>query len=155
MKRRIFLAGALTMCALMQAQAHDYKIGAIQIDHPYSRPVPNIRTPGIAYMTIANKGETSDRLVGASSPAVGKIELHANLRDGDVMRMRPVDAIDLAAAGVLRLQPGGRWHLMLIDLAKPLQVGDKFPLTLKFRDAGEVQVEIEVQRASGPQSHQH
>jgi copper(I)-binding protein len=155
MKRRTLLAVGFALAMTAPAFAHDFKVGAIQIDHPYSRPVPNMRTPGIAYMTIANKGEKADRLIAASSPAVGRIELHANLMDGNVMRMRPVEAIDLPAAGVLRLQPGGRWHLMLIDLVKPLQVGDKFPLTLKFRDAGDVTVEIEVQRVSGSQGHSH
>jgi copper(I)-binding protein len=155
MKRRTFLAAAGAFVLAAPARAHEFRAGAIHIDHPYSRPVPNVRTPGIAYMTISNKGERPDRLLGAASPIAGRIELHANLREGDVMRMRPVEAIDLPAAGVLRLQPNARWHLMLLDLRRPLAIGDKFPLTLTFRDAGDVPVEVEVQRASGPQSHTH
>ena len=155
MKRRTILAAAGAFVLAAPARAHEFRAGPIHIDHPYSRQVPNVRTPGIVYMTISNKGEKPERLLGASSPIAGRIELHANLRDGDIMRMRPVEAIDLPAAGVLRLQPNARWHLMLLDLRKPLAVGDTFPLTLTFREAGDVRVEVEVQRTTGPQSHTH
>jgi copper(I)-binding protein len=155
MKRRTILAAAGAFVLAAPARAHEFRAGPIHIDHPYSRQVPNVRTPGIVYMTISNKGEKPERLLGASSPIAGRIELHANLRDGDIMRMRPVEAIDLPAAGVLRLQPNARWHLMLLDLRKPLAVGDTFPLTLTFREAGDVRVEVEVQRRTGPQSHTH
>lgn len=155
MKRRILIAGIGLLALVPRARAHEFRAGPIHIDHPYSRQVPNVRTPGIVYMTISNKGEKPERLLGASSPIAGRIELHANLRDGDIMRMRPVEAIDLPAAGVLRLQPNARWHLMLLDLRKPLAVGDTFPLTLNFREVGNVRVEVEVQRITSAESHTH
>jgi copper(I)-binding protein len=64
--------------------------------------------------------------------------------DGDVMRMRQVDAIDVPAGRTVELKPGGL-HLMFMDLKAPLTNGTRFPLTLRFEKAGEVQVQVQVQ----------
>jgi copper(I)-binding protein len=67
--------------------------------------------------------------------------------DGGVMRMRAVDAIALPPHSDIRLrhsQPDGH-HLMLLGLKAPLKDGDRFPLTLSFRRAGEREVMVWVQ----------
>ena len=67
-----------------------------------------------------------------------------SIEDG-VMRMREIEAIDLAAGSALKMRPGAGFHLMLIDLARPLKEGETFPLTLKFEKAGTVEVKAYVQ----------
>ena len=61
------------------------------------------------------------------------------------MEMRPVDRITIPADGTRILKPGG-YHIMLIDLARALRVGDTFPVTLRFERAGTVKVTAEVRR---------
>ena len=100
---------------------------------------------GAAFMVIENSGE-ADRLVAASSDVAKKTELHTHIKDGDVMKMRRVDGIDVPAQGMARLQPGGL-HVMLIGLHAPLREEEKFPLTLQFDKAGEMTVEVEVKDA--------
>ena len=39
---------------------------------------------------------------------------------------------------------------MLMDLKAPLKAGDRFPMTLTFEKAGEVTVDIVVEKMSGP-----
>jgi copper(I)-binding protein len=64
--------------------------------------------------------------------------------DGGVMRMRELkQGIVVPAQGHLRLAPGGL-HLMLVGLKAPLEQGGKVPLTLRFAQAGEVQVTAKV-----------
>jgi hypothetical protein len=84
---------------------------------------------------------TSDRdasLIQATSPAVGKVELHEMSMQGDVMQMREVKQIDLPKGKTVKLEPGGL-HLMLYQPKKPLKAGDKVPLTLMIKSGGKVE----------------
>jgi copper(I)-binding protein len=78
------------------------------------------------------------------------------VRDGDVMRMRPVDGVEIRAGQTVTLRPGG-FHLMLIGLSQPLRQGETVPVTLRFERAGDVQVALSVQAAGArePASHRH
>ena len=87
-----------------------------------------------------------DRVVSASSPVAERVELHETIRDGDVMRMREVEAIELPAGQTVELKPGGL-HLMLMGLKAPLKAGETVPVTLKFEKAGDVTVQLNVEGA--------
>jgi hypothetical protein len=126
------------------AAAHDVTAGALRIDHPWARPnLPDRPTAG--YLVIENTGAEADRLLGASSPAFGTIELHSMTMDGDTMMMKRVEAIEAPAQGSVALEPGG-FHMMLFDAAGLLKVGDTFPVTLEFERAGTVPVTINVEK---------
>jgi hypothetical protein len=79
------------------------------------------------------------------------VEIHAMSMDGDVMRMRQIDGIDLPAGGMVELKPGG-FHLMFMELKAPLQAGTRFPLTLRFEKAGELAVTVAVETPGAPAS---
>lgn len=93
-----------------------------------------------AYMQI--RSDADARLVGASSPAVPRVEVHEMKMDGDVMRMREVKAIDLPKGKTVSLEPGG-YHIMLMNLAKPIAAGEIIPLVLTVESGGKQQT-IEV-----------
>ena len=57
--------------------------------------------------------------------------------------MQQVSAIEVPAGGEVALEPGGL-HLMLMELAKPLETGDKFSVTLELADGEELAVDVEV-----------
>jgi len=67
---------------------------------------------------------------------------HGTSGDHSTMTMREVDAIEVPAGETVSLEPGG-FHLMLIDLAGPIEMGDTIPVTLTFERAGEVEVDAE------------
>ena len=149
--RRSFLActalaaSAACLAVLSSAAgAHGFQLGAIAIGHPWARATVPGQPIGGGYLALDNRGGAADRLVGARSPACERVELHAMWMEGDVMRMRQRDAIDLPAGGRVELKPGGM-HLMLIGLKAPLKAGEKFPLTLTFEKAGSVEVTMNVQ----------
>jgi hypothetical protein len=109
-----------------------------------ARPSPLEGGTGGAFMTIVNGGPESDLLLSASSPAAGTIELHETVDDNGVMRMVPhPEGWEVPARGKLELKPGGK-HLMLIKLARPLEAGQDVQITLIFRDAGPVTVQVPV-----------
>jgi hypothetical protein len=97
---------------------------------------------GAAYMTIRG-GSEADRLIRAESDVAEVIELHTVENDGGVMKMRPVEGIDVPAGGEVQLAPGG-FHVMLINLKRELKPGDTVALTLQFEKAGAVSVEASV-----------
>lgn len=145
MKQQISaLTFAATLLVGSAAGAEDFKIGSLTIDQPWARA--SVTETGAAYMTITNNGTTPDELVSAAAPVAGKVELHTHIAEGDVMRMRPVGEIDIGAGQSAMLKPGGL-HIMLMGLKTPLKEGETFPLTLTFKKAGEVTVDVPVQAA--------
>jgi len=126
--------------------------GDIDIENPWARASAGPAKAGAAFMDIGNSGK-ADRLVGASADVSKVVELHTHIRDGDVMKMRRVDAIDLPADATTYLQPGGL-HVMFMGLTAPLEEGESFPLTLTFENAGDITVEVEV-KAAGAMGGMH
>ena len=108
-----------------------------------------------AYMRI--QSDVDARLVSASSPAVPRVEVHEMKMDGDVMRMREVKAIDLPKGKTVSLEPGG-FHIMLMNLPKPIAAGDMIPLTLVIESGGTrqtVEVKAEARAIGGAMQHHH
>lgn len=152
------LAAAAALFAfptLLAAQAHDYRLGDLHIDHPWSRASAGpMQGAGAAFMTIANGGP-ADRLVGASADVSERVELHTHILTADgVMKMREVaGGIEIPAGETVELKPGGL-HVMFMGLKAPLTEGDSFPLTLTFERAGTVTVEVAIEGvAAGGHGH--
>lgn len=83
------------------------------------------------YLTLANPGSAPLVLVGATSDAFGRVEVHDMTMEDGVMRMRRLDRLELAPGADLALAPGGR-HLMLFEPARRLVPGDEVEITLEF-----------------------
>ncbi len=135
----LLLAAAFTLAST--ALAHDYMHGDIHIMKPWSRPLPAVSVNGAAYMTLMNKGNAPDRLVSLSTPAAKKAELHNHIMEGGMMKMRPVEAVEITPDEPSVLQPGGL-HVMLMGLTEPLVERNSFPLTLDFERAGSIEVKV-------------
>jgi hypothetical protein len=149
MNRIFSLTAAVATAAVLAsgASAGDFKVGAITVEGPWARASAGPARNGAAFMTLSNAGTADDKLIAAASSGVStKDELHTHIREGDIMRMRPVDAIDVPAGGVTQLKPGG-FHVMLMGLKAPLKEGETFPLTLTFEKSGEVTVDVTVMTA--------
>lgn len=100
---------------------------------------------GALYLTITNTGDAADRLIKATGDIAKSIELHTVIKNGDVMEMRPVEAIEVPAKGSVKLMPGS-FHVMLIGLNRDLKVGDSLDVTLQFEKAGAVPVHATVRQ---------
>jgi copper(I)-binding protein len=127
----------------------------VTVERPWSRATPPGAKVGAGFMTLKNAGN-ADRVVGASSPVAGRVEMHVTVREGDVMKMREVKGFDVPARGSFELKPGGA-HLMLMDLKRALKKGEKVPLTLKLEKGGELKVELLVEEvgARAPAQMKH
>ncbi|MDM4764672.1 copper chaperone PCu(A)C [Pelomonas sp. SE-A7] len=90
------------------------------------------------------RAQADVRLVEARSPAAMMVEIHEMAMEGSVMRMRAVEGLDLKAGKTVEFKPGGL-HVMLMGLSKPLNAGDRLPLTLVYEDKAKKRHELQVQ----------
>lgn len=137
------LLAAVWLNASADDHQHDHHSMHLAASQAWSRAMPPTAPTGAVYFTLRNPGDTADRLLGVKTPRAEKAELHAHVHDGDLMRMEHVEGVDVPAGGEVQFKPGG-YHVMLFNLSEPLVTGDRFPLTLIFRDGGEVQTEVTV-----------
>lgn len=107
---------------------------------------------GAAYFDITSVDDDSLVAVSVSSDVAARSEIHEVVKAMDMgddemhdgaMSMQEMDALELPAGTLVQLVPGG-YHIMLIDLAKPLVVGETFDLTLDFDQAPDLTVTVEV-----------
>ncbi len=94
------------------------------------------------YLTISDFG-AADRLLGATSDAAAGVQIHENRVEGATASMHPLDGLDIPAGGYVELKPGGL-HVMLLGLRRPLKPGDIVSVTLEFRVAGKLALEVPV-----------
>lgn len=148
--RAVVLALAVTalgLCASAPALAQ--RVGDMEVASAWVRPTVQGQPAAGAYMTLRNHGKVGDRLVAVRMAIAGKSELHSMHMDGDVMRMRQVESVEVPAGRTVKLAPGGL-HVMLIGPKQALTTGDKVVATLQFEKAGEVTVHFDV--GQGPPS---
>ena len=97
-----------------------------------------------AYITLHNDNAKGVAIKGVSSVAVAnRVEMHETRDEGGVKKMMKVDRLHVPANGDLVMKKGGI-HIMLIDLKKALNVGDKFVIELKLEDHQVQKVEVTV-----------
>jgi periplasmic copper chaperone A len=142
---RTFALGALLSVAAGAALAHEYKVGPLEIGHPWSRATPAGAPVAGGFLTVTNGGTAADRLVSVASDAADKVEIHEMAVVDGVMKMRPLDkGLEVPAGGKLELKPGS-YHVMFIGLKKPFVKGDMVKGTLAFEKAGKVDVDFKVE----------
>lgn len=134
----VFLALGL----VVPAAAEDYKLGSLEIAHVWARP--STGKTGAAYFDIANAGKADDALIGVETDAAAKVQIHDMTMDGNVMRMRKIDRVPVAAGQTVKIAPGGL-HIMLIGLKAPLTEGGSFPMRVSFEKAGSLDVKVHVE----------
>lgn len=130
-------------------------VAPVAVD-PWARPATvefsedGIPTPAnsAVYLILRNSGASSQLLLGVESPAAETVEVHESVLEGDVMRMRKVDRLELPEGGEVELRPGGL-HLMLLGLRRSLEVGDTLSLTLFFQGSGTLELSVPVKNMGG------
>lgn len=146
---------ALTATASMHQPALAYDKPTVKVDGVWARPSIGNTGKSAAYMTISNSAAKEDVLTAAKGTVSETIELHTHIKDGEIMRMRRVEGgVKVPANETVTFKPGGL-HVMLIGLKSKLKVGDSFPLTLVFKEAGEVQIDVPVKKMEARGSGHH
>lgn len=140
MRRRFLLLAPLSLALMRAVRAESYRLGPVEISQPWARP--SVTAGAAVFVTLANAGNTIERLVGATTPVAQQVFL----RDEDGTAL---ESLDLLPHRPIALRPG-RKYIGLHDINRPLALDDSFPLTLRFETIGEITVTVQVQ--DGPES---
>lgn len=135
--RALALAGILLSSV---AQASD-----VMIHDAYARAMPPSAVNSAIFTTLMNHSDETRTLISATTPAAGKVELHDVIMEGEVMKMRQVESIQIPAQGSTELKPGSL-HIMLFDLASRLEEGQNITLTLNYANGDAQTVEVPVKK---------
>ncbi len=134
----------LTLFALTAASAG----GNLQVMDVWSRATPPTAKVGAAYFRVENSSSSADMLIGVASPIAERIEMHTHIMKDGMMMMMQLESVEVPADGTLEFKPGGN-HVMLVGLEHSLLEGERFPLTLKFKDAGSLELIVTVRGLGG------
>ena len=134
---------ALACVLAFPALAHD----GVHVDGAYARVMPGAKT-GAVFMSIENHASTDERLVGITTDAAERAELHTHKAgaDGMMQMLKVEDGIVIPAGLTHDLERGGD-HIMLMGVTRALKDGDTITMTLTFEHADAVTVEIPVDNA--------
>lgn len=156
MLKKILLLTALLLSTCV-VDAHEYEKGQLAIAHPWSMELPPNAPTVAAYFVIKNRGADADRLLSVDSPIAGTAQLHEHVHQDGLMKMHQVNTVSIPANGTVTFAPMA-YHVMLLDLKdrSTLTTGQRFPLILHFEKAGDVTVEVAVQKeAPDMPAHAH
>ena len=156
MLKQVKIARAWAAAFVIGACAPALAADAVSVSKAWVRATVAGQSVAGAYMDITAKANAT--LVGVASPVAARAELHTMTMDGGVMKMRPLDKLDLPAGKAVNLKPGG-YHVMLIDIKRELKAGERVPLTLTVQDPrgtkSTLQVDAEVRREAAAGGHMH
>jgi hypothetical protein len=146
MHRRSFLV--LTAAATLlphAAAAHEFQVGDLLIEHPWTRATPKAADVAAGFMKITNRGGEPDRLIGVTSPISDVGQIHTMVMENDVMKMQELkDGLEIPAGATVELKPKS-FHVMFMGLRQELKEGEVIEAELTFEKAGKVKVELMVE----------
>jgi copper(I)-binding protein len=137
--KRITLAALIFAAFPVMAQ--------VTVKDPWVRATVSAQKATGAFMQITSAQDA--RLIEASSPVAGVVEVHEMVMEKDVMKMRAVKSLDLPAGKTVELKPGG-YHVMLMDLKQQMKEGDTVPVTLVVEGKDKKRSTVEIKAPVKP-----
>lgn len=138
------------------ALAHGYKLGNLEIKHPWAKATVAGQPVAGGFMKIVNNGTEPDRLLTITSSVSDMIQVHEMKVEDGVMKMGEVpDGLEIAPGATVELRPGGL-HVMFMGIQAPFKEGESVKAVLTFEKAGTIEVEFKVDAAKkGDDAHKH
>lgn len=119
------------------------------------RAMPAAQSMTAGYFTLENAGDRAITVIGASSDASPRVEIHTTLSREGMQRMQRVETLEVAPGERVEMAPGG-YHLMLRDMPRMPAAGDSVELCLELDHTAPVCTSAVVSReAPGAASRHH
>lgn len=138
--RIVHVLVSLLFLAAAPLHADPPPAGLVGVDG-WIREAPPAAPVRAGYVELRNDGGHDIIVTGARSDAFGAIEIHEMVGEGDMMRMRRLRELPIAAGAGVSLEPGGK-HLMLFRPQQPLAAGDTVIVTLEVAAGDPLQIEL-------------
>jgi hypothetical protein len=139
----MMLAAALILTVAGPSQAHEVKKGPLTLSDLQVRATVGGVPTTAAYLTIANAGQTPDKLLSIDCACAASAMMHETRTTNGVSSMSMLSELTIPAGGKIEFTPGGL-HVMLVGLKGPLKAGAMQPMTLRFEKAGVVKAGFHV-----------
>jgi periplasmic copper chaperone A len=154
-RRDLLLSGGALPCSAatgglfrsVSAEAHEYEIGKLVVEHPWLRAPADGDNKAYLYGFIHNLGAGADRLIGVKAAKFGAVEFHADARGGEKST-----GIAIPPNQTTTLAPGGA-YVLLLDIKKHLEVGWGLEMTLTFEKAGDVVIDAAIEAPDAVHAH--
>lgn len=130
------------------------KVSGVSVESPWVRAVPPVSKNTAGYLKLKNSSHQELVIVGASSKRARVVELHTVKKSDGMMSMTPVSQVVIPPYGEVEFKPGS-YHLMLIDLAKPVKEGESVDVDLIFKGGKKLKVQLPVKQGAGMSEHHH
>ena len=144
MKYTIHATCSVLMLRFMLATSAMAGSADVVVENAWARASIGTFRPGAAYMEVHNAGDEPVTLTGLRTDLAMLPEVHRTATDEQgVSSMSPAGQIVIAPSETVAFEPGGL-HAMLMQLQRPMEEGESFPLTLTFSDGGETTVEVPI-----------
>ena len=117
------------------------QLADISVANAFARPAMKIFDAGAAFMQIRNASAHDDWLVDVSTPCSDTPRIHDASQSHDSLLAEPFTPILLPAYSAIELQLG-QLHMMLFGFKSDMHEGMKIPLTLRFKTAGELNMQL-------------
>ncbi len=149
--------GAIAVAAFIFQLASSQIASAVEIEisNAFARASAGAARNGAIYLTIKNRGQDDDMLASVSTDVSKRAELHGHSMKDNIMRMSKIkDGILVSAGSTAQLKPGG-FHLMLLELKSPLKKGNQIAVTLTFKKAGKIEINVPILGVGSKSAMQH
>lgn len=91
-------------------------------------------------------------MISATTPVAERVEIHQHEMSDGVMKMKKIENVRVGTMKSVMFEPGG-YHLMIFNPEQSFKQGERFPMTLEFRNAGKVEIELAVEVNTYLHSH--
>ena len=146
-RTRIAVAGVALLAAVLPGCSADgsaLDVGTPDLHVSSAQSSAPVAGASQLVLSIENRGDGDDRLVGADTEVALAIEIHRTVIEDDGRAfMRMLDDVDVPAGATVRFRPGGL-HLMLIVPDDRVRVGGTFAVTLRFARSAPITLDVEV-----------
>ena len=145
-RKQLLIFFAIFNIFVTNSLAHEYKIGNLKILHPYIiETPPGAKTAG-GYMKIVNTGNQTDHLSLVTVDFAKVAEIHEMKTENDVIKMRKIKGgLEIPANDFTELKHEG-YHIMFMNLLKPMIRRETHEGTLYFEKVGNIKVIFAVEK---------
>lgn len=145
--RSVVLIG--TALTAQATTAHESHHEGVKVEYSWARPTPPVKPiNGAAYFVISNHSDKPVVLEGISTPVTDMASIHRTREEDGTLRMDAVEGgLEIAPGETVRFEPNS-YHVMLMNLEKPLKEGETFSMTLEFVHQDDIELDVRIEHGS-------
>lgn len=126
---------------------------SLRVDEGWIRLSAAPGRPAAAYFNI-HGGDADTRLLSITTDVAVRSEMHDTTNEGGVMKMAPIDGLDIPAKSTIKFEPGGK-HLMLFDVNPGIQPNKYVNLVFTFANGEQIEYDAIVRAAGAADPKKH